>query len=295
MTNFFNWWVTIITLVNIAACYWLIRWTMKVRPDEVAAGEAMDHSWDGLQELNNSLPRWWLWLFYGTIIFALGYLVIYPGLGNYKGLLGWSSHGQYDEEVAQSNAKYGPIFAAFSAKSIPQLIKDPAAMKAGERLFSNYCTQCHGSDAKGATHFPNLTDNDWLYGGKPEQIEQTILKGRNGTMPAWLGSLGQKKVDDVASYVQSLSGRPVDKASAEAGKQVFMTMCIGCHGADAKGNQMLGAANLTDKIWLHGGTAKHIKETIAYGRNSHMPAHEKFLGKDKVHLVAAYVYSLSHR
>lgn len=295
MTPFFNWWVIVITLVNIFACYWLIKWTMKARPDEVGSGEPMDHAWDGVQELNNPLPRWWLWLFYFTIVFALAYLVIYPGLGNFKGVTGWSSHGQYDEEVAESNAKYGPIFAAFSAKSIPELAKDPAAMKAGERLFSNYCTQCHGSDAKGATGYPNLTDNDWLYGGKPEQIEQTIMSGRNGAMPAWLAPLGEKKVEDVANYVQSLSGRPVDKASAEAGKQVFTTMCAGCHGVDGKGNQLLGAANLTDTTWLHGGTAKRIKQTIANGRTSHMPAHDKFLGKDKVHLVAAYVYSLSNK
>jgi len=293
MTNFFNWWVIVITLVNIFACYWLIKWTMKDRPNEAAAGETTGHTWDGLQELNNPLPRWWLWLFYFTIVFALAYLVIYPGLGNFKGVTGWSSHGQYDEEVAESNAKYDPIFAAFSATPIPELIKDPKAMKAGERLFSNYCTQCHGSDAKGATGFPNLTDNDWLYGGEPDKIKQTIMFGRNGAMPPFGPALGDK-IDDVANYVQSLSGRPVDAASAEAGKQIFMTMCVACHGADAKGNQAIGSANLTDTIWLHGGTAKRIKQTITNGRTSKMPAHDKFLGKDKVHLVAAYVYSRSH-
>ncbi len=295
MTPFFNWWVIVLTLVNIFACYWLIKWTMKTRPEEAASGEPTGHAWDGVQELNNPLPRWWLWLFYFTIVFSLAYLVIYPGLGNFAGIGGWSSKGQYDQEIADSNAKYGPMFAAFSAKSIPELAKDDKAMKAGERLFSNYCTQCHGSDAKGATGYPNLADKDWLYGGAPEQIEQSILHGRNGAMPGWLPMLGEEKVGNVANYVQSLSGRPVDQASADAGKQVFMTMCVACHGMDGKGNQALGGANLTDSTWLHGGTARRIKETIAKGRNSHMPAHDKFLGKDKVHLLAAYVYSLSNK
>ncbi len=294
INSFFNWWVIVITLVNIFACYWLIKWTMKSRPDESAAGEATGHTWDGLQELNNPLPKWWLWLFYFTIIFSLAYLVIYPGLGNFKGTLGWTSHNQYDGEVQESDKKYGPIFAAFAAKSIPELSQDAEALKAGERLYSNYCAQCHGADARGNTGFPNLSDNDWLWGGQPEQIKATIMNGRNGVMPSWAAPLGEQGVENVANYVQSLSGRDVDAASAEAGKAQFNTLCVACHGLDGKGNQALGAPNLTDNIWLHGGSAGRIKKTIAGGKNGVMPAHSEFLGNDKSHLLAAYIYSLSN-
>lgn len=294
ISSFFNWWVIVITLVNIFACYWLIKWTMKSRPDESAAGESTGHKWDGLEELNNPLPKWWLWLFYFTIIFSLVYLVIYPGLGNFKGTLGWSSHGQYDEEVADSNAKYGPIFAKFAATSIPELAKDPKAIQAGERLFSNYCSQCHGSDAKGTTGYPNLSDNDWLYGGAPEQIKTTLLAGRNGVMPAMGAALGDQGLEDVTAYVQSLSGRNVDAASAEAGKAKYQMLCVACHQADGKGSYLFGAPNLTDNIWLHGSSASSIKKTISEGRMSKMPAHKEFLGEDKVHLLTAYIYSLSN-
>ena len=292
ISSFFNWWVIVITLVNIFACYWLIKWTMKSRPNESKAGESTGHSWDGVEELNNPLPKWWLWLFYITIIFSLVYLVLYPGLGNFKGTLGWSSHGQYDEEITESNAKYGPIFKAFAATSIPDLAKDPKAIQAGERLFSSYCSQCHGSDAKGTKGYPNLSDNDWLYGGEPETIKMSIMNGRNGVMPS-LG-LNATDVENVANYVQSLSGRKVDAASAEAGKAKFAVMCIACHGVDAKGNHLLGAPNLTDTIWLHGSSAGAIKKTIAEGRMSKMPAHNEFLGEDKAHLLAGYIYSLSN-
>lgn len=294
ISNFFSWWVIVITLVNIFACYWLIKWTMKSRPDEVASGESMGHEWDGLQELNNPLPRWWLWLFYITIIFGLGYLVVFPGLGNFKGVIGWTSTGEYAEEVKQADANYGPIFAAFAAKPIAALAKDPDALKAGERLYSSYCSQCHGSDAGGTTHFPNLSDNDWLWGGAPDTIKATIMNGRTGVMPAMGPSLGEQGVEQVAAYVQSLSGRQVDAAAAEAGKEKFMTLCAVCHTAEGTGNKALGAPNLTDTIWLHGGTAAAIKQTITNGRNNVMPAHNEFLGNDKSHLLAAYIYSLSN-
>lgn len=294
MTNFMHWWVTIITLVNIFACYWLIKWTMKKRPDEAATGDVTGHSWDGLEEYNNPLPRWWLWLFYITIVFALAYLVVYPGLGNWKGVTNWSSSGQYDLEVEQANADYGPIFAKFAATPIEELAKDADAIKAGERLFGSYCSQCHGSDAKGTTGYPNLSDTDWLYGGSADAIKMSIMNGRMGVMPAFGAPLGDKGVEDVVNYVQSLSGRPVDAASAEAGKQQFMTLCVACHGADAKGNQLLGAPNLTDDVWLHGASAGRIKATITNGRTNKMPAHNVFLGNDKSHLLAAYIYSLSN-
>lgn len=294
MSNFFSWWVTIITVGNIIACYWLIRWTMKKRPDEAETGAVTGHSWDGLEEYNNPLPRWWLWLFYITIVFGFAYLTIYPGLGNWKGVGGWSSHGQYDTEIAKANEAYGPIFAKFAETPISELAKNPDAVEAGERLFSSYCSQCHGSDARGTTSYPNLTDDDWLYGGSPESIMSSIMNGRQGVMPAFGAPLGEQGVDDVVNYVQSLSGRPVDEASAARGKEKFMQMCVACHGPDAKGNQLLGAPNLTDTTWLHGSSAGAIKDTIVNGRTNKMPAHNKFLGHDKSHLLTAYIYSLSN-
>ncbi len=294
MSTFFNWWVIVITLVNIFACWWLIRWTMKKRPDESASGDVTGHVWDGLEEYNNPLPKWWLWLFYITLVFGLVCLVLFPGLGNFQGIAGWSSSGQYDKEVAQSNERYGPIFAKFAETDIAALSSDAEAMKAGERLFSNYCSQCHGSDARGAKGFPNLTDNDWLWGGSPEQIKTTIVNGRGGLMTPWGPILGDEGVENVANYVQSLSGRQVDTASAEAGKAQFETFCAACHGVDGTGNQVLGAPNLTDNIWLHGSSAGAIKKIIIEGKNGAMPALGDFLGNDKSHLLAAYVYSLSN-
>lgn len=304
MSNFFNWWVIVITLGNIFACYWLIRWTMKKRPDESEMGDVTGHVWDGLEEYNNPLPKWWLWLFYITLVFGLAYLTIFPGLGNFKGIGGWTSGNtladaqaktsQYHKEMAQADQKYGPIFAKFAETDIPSLAKDGDAMDAGKRLFGSYCSQCHGSDAKGTKGFPNLSDNDWLWGGAPAQIKTSILNGRNGVMPAWGAPLGEKGVTDVANYVQSLSGRQVDSASAEAGKANFTAMCAACHGIDGTGNQALGAPNLTDNIWLHGSSAASIKKIIADGKNGVMPAHNVFLGEDKSHLLAAYVYSLSN-
>ena len=208
-------------------------------------------------------------------------------------MFNWSQETQYKQEVEQANKTYGPLFAKFAATDIVTLAKDPNAVKVGERLFLNYCSTCHGSNAKGAAGFPNLTDNDWLYGGTPDAIKASILNGRSGTMPAMGGPLG-KDLDNVVAYVQSLSGRKVDEQKATAGKAKFALFCAACHGSDGKGNQMLGAPNLTDNIWLYGGSAGTIKRTISKGRHGQMPPHKNFLGEDKVHVLAAYIYSLSH-
>jgi cytochrome c oxidase cbb3-type subunit 3 len=298
MSSFWSAWIIVLTLGNIAACFWLIRWTMKKRAGESAAGDVTGHTWDGdLQEYNNPLPRWWLWLFYITLVFALGYLILFPGLGSYQGTLGWSSHGsQYESEMKAADEKYGPIYKQFAAVAITDLATKPEYEEAramGKRLFLTYCMQCHGSDARGSRGFPNLADNDWLWGGSPEQITMSITNGRNGMMPAH-AHLGEEAIDNVASYVMSLSGRQVDAAKAAAGQQTFLTAgCIGCHGMDGKGNQLLGAPNLTDKTWLYGGSEGVIKQTITKGRGGVMPAHKDLLGEDKIHLLAAYVSSLS--
>lgn len=298
MSSFWSGWIIVLTSLNIIGCFWLIRWTMKKRANESAQGDVTGHTWDGdLQEYNNPLPRWWLWLFYITLVFAVIYLTLYPGMGSWKGVLGWSSHGsQYDTEMQAAADKYDPLYKKYAAVSVEDLAtkgEHQEARDMGKRLFLTYCMQCHGSDARGSTGFPNLADNDWLWGGEPAQIKLSIANGRSGVMPPH-AHLGDAAIKDVANYVQSLSGRKMDAVSVEAGKKVFMTAgCIGCHSPTGEGMIFLGAPNLTDKTWLYGGSAGAITKTITNGRNGVMPAHQKLLGDDKVHLLTAYVYSLS--
>ena len=295
MSSFWSWWIIILSVGNILACIWLVRWTTKPAEQEVAVGDVTGHTWDDgdLAEYNNPLPRWWLGLFYGTIIFSAGYLLAYPGLGSYKGLLGWTSTGQYEREVAKADDTYGPLFAQYVKQPLEKLSKDQDAVKIGRGLFLNYCAVCHGSDAGGASGFPNLADNDWLYGGEPEQIKTSIMNGRNGVMPPWGAALGEMGVENVVAYVMTLSGRKADAAKAGEGKAQFDAMCAACHIPDGTGNQALGAPDLTNGTWLYGGSPGAIAKTISDGRKGVMPAHKDFLGEDKVHLLAAYVYSLS--
>ena len=296
MSDFWSAYIAILTIANILACYWLIQWASKKKQGESKQGEVTGHKWDGdLEEYNNPLPRWWLWLFYLTILFGFAYLALYPGLGNYKGTLGWSQTGQYDEEIKEANAIYDPIFKGYAKQDIASLAKNDEAIKVGQRLFLNYCATCHASDAGGARGFPNLTDHDWLWGGEANTIKTSILDGRMGIMPPWEAVIGNQGVKDVTQYVISLSGREHDAAMAKAGKAQFNVMCIACHGADGKGNKALGAPNLTDNVWLYGGSAGVIAQSIAKGRTGVMPAHRDFLGEDKAHLLAAYIYSLSNK
>jgi cytochrome c oxidase cbb3-type subunit 3 len=288
--------VVIGVLGNIVAALWLIWWTTrgtKAKPNETT------HVWDDdLTEYNNPLPRWWLWLFILSIVFALGYLSLFPGLGNYRGLLDWTSVSQLRAEDTAASARMEQRFAAYRDKSLSDLSKDPQAMSTARNLFALNCSSCHGSDARGAKGFPNLTDNDWLWGGGEETIYQTIAMGRENAMPPWGAALGPDGVEQVMAYVLSLSGRPMtgnlgSAATIAAGRERFSTMCFACHGADGKGNQALGAPNLTDNIWLHGGSVQDIRETITNGRVNHMPAHLDRLGETKVRLLAAYVLTLS--
>ena len=294
-SEFWSWFIIAIAGGGIVWLLYLLNATNKTDAEE-DHGVPTGHVWDeDLQELNNPLPRWWLIMFYITIVFAIVYLILYPGMGSFKGVLGWTEVGEYEQEVADANAEFGPLFAKFEQTPIPELAADKAAMNAGERLFVSYCSVCHGSDARGAPGFPNLRDNDWLYGGEPENIEMTIMYGRTGVMPAWEVPLGgEEGVNQVANYVMGLAGRKVDEELAAAGKSKFDLFCVGCHMPEGTGNVALGAPNLTNNVWLYGGSPRTIKETIAKGRNGVMPAHSEFLGKAKSHILAAYIYSLSH-
>ena len=295
VNSFWSGYVAVISLLSIVACVALLRAMSTKRAAGPVKPESHGHVWDeDLQEYNNPLPRWWMGLFYITIVFGLLYLVFYPGLGSFTGVLGWSSRGQYEKETQQAAARYDPIFAQYAKQEIPALAVNPDAHAIGERLFLTYCSQCHGSDARGGFGFPNLTDNDWLWGGDPQTIETTILGGRTGVMPAWGAVLGEQGVKEVANYVLSLSGSKNDPQLAKAGKEKFATTCAACHGPEGKGNQTIGAPNLSDSIWLFGGSEKTVIETITNGRTGSMPAWKEFLGKEKVHLLAAFVYSLSH-
>lgn len=315
MTMFWTIWISVITIGTIIGCYWLLQWTLANKTG-VEEGESMGHSFDGIEELNNQLPRWWTILFYLTMVWGVIYLILYPGLGSFQGVLGWKSANlhvlsleesrtllredidegrlnEYAMQIKISEERFDPIFAEYAKVPVELLASNEEALQVGKRLYIQNCAQCHGSDARGQRGgFPNLTDNDWLYGGSGEKIKETLIKGRIGAMPGWLAPFGEQGVDEVVAYTLSLSGREVDEGLAAAGKARFAA-CAACHGIDGKGNQMIGAPNLTDNIWLYGGSERAVTETLLYGRNGVMPAFDKTLGEDKVHVVAAYVFSLS--
>jgi len=293
-SSFWDLYIAVIVIVSIVACGVFLK-MQSVRKVAGSQTQTTGHAWDeDLGEYNNPLPRWWMWLFYITIAFGLLYLVLYPGLGSYKGLLGWTEVKQYQDEERRAAVQYGPIYDKFAQLEIVALVSNPDALAIGQKLFLNNCAQCHASDGGGTRGFPNLTDNDWLYGGAPATIEATITNGRGGVMPAWGPILGDDKVKDVAQYVMSLSGMAHDSIRAARGRDVFKQNCVACHGADGKGNQQIGAPNLTDSTWLYGGSEQTIIETITKGRNGHMPTWKEILTPAQIHLVAAYVYSLSH-
>jgi cytochrome c oxidase cbb3-type subunit 3 len=294
--GFWSTYIAVLTILSIAGCGVLL-WMQAQTRIEKKEGEAADttgHSWDeGLTELNNPMPRWWMWLFYITIVFGFAYLLLYPGLGNFAGKLGWASAKEYQDELKQAEADYGPLFDKYLKQDMKTVAADPQARAIGERMFLNYCAQCHGSDARGSKGFPNLTDSDWLYGGTPEIIKTTIMNGRNGQMPPMGAALGSEKdIEQVAHYVLSLSSESADPIKSVVGKPKFAA-CAACHGADGHGNQAIGAPNLSDRIWLYGGSADTIMETIRKGRNNTMPEFKDFLGEAKVHVLASYVWSLS--
>jgi cytochrome c oxidase cbb3-type subunit 3 len=291
VSSFWNIYVVGIVLVSVIGCG-VFLWSQSSATH--VEGATTGHVWDeDLQEFSNPLPSWWRWLFYITIVFSLFYLAMYPGLGTYQGQFNWSSTGQYDGEMKKADDQYGPVFKKFQSQDIMAVAANSEAKEMGQRLFLTYCSQCHGSDAKGARGFPNLADSDWLFGGTPDQIKESILKGRDAMMPAKgvKPDLNGDQIKDLASYVRSLSGLASDSIRAQRGKELFAPACAACHGPDGKG--ILGLApNLTDKVWLYGSSEETIVETITKGRTNRMPAFGEFLGDAKVHLLTAYVYGL---
>jgi len=286
--------ISIVVLLNIAVLMVLLFGLRRRAGEQSVTTETTGHVWDeDLRELNNPLPRWWLWLFVLSTVFGLAYLVVYPGLGNYGGTFGWTSQRQHAEQAASAEALLAKTFESFEHHTALELSRNPDAVRIGRNLFVNNCAACHGSDARGAPGFPNLTDHDWLWGGTPEAIEQSIAQGRSSTMPAWKQALGgDSGVEDTLRYVMSLSGRELPAGDLNSGKGKFTAICSACHGADGHGNQALGAPDLDDQVWLNGGAIATVRESIANGRHAEMPAHLERLGQTRVNLLTAYVISL---
>lgn len=292
--SFWPWFISAITFFGIVGCA-LLLWVTNKTKVSATSDNSTGHVWDeDLREMNNPLPRWWVWMFIITIVFSIAYLAFYPGMGSYKGSFGWSQVSQYEAEVAKANEQVEPLYAKFLAMAPEEVAADEQAMGIGSRLFLNNCAQCHGSDAKGSKGFPNLTDADWLYGGTPEAIKTTLINGRNGMMPPMAAAVGSEEdVLNVAHYVLSLSSSQHDAARAALGQEKFM-VCAACHGPDGKGNQMLGAPNLTDDIWLHGAGEKNIVAMINSGKMNQMPAQAGKLTDAQIHVLTSYVWSLSN-
>jgi cytochrome c oxidase cbb3-type subunit 3 len=303
MTTFWSWYITLLTVGSLIALFWLIFATRKSEVHKNPTEQTMGHAFDGIEEYDNPLPKWWFMLFLGTLVFSVGYLLLYPGLGNFKGLLpgyedGWTQVNQWQREMDRADELYGPIFAKYAAMPIEEVAKDERALKMGGRLFASNCSVCHGSDAKGSYGFPNLADSSWRWGGEPETIKTTIMHGRTGVMPAQGPMIGEDGVRNVAAYVLTeLADRELPEdtdADIAAGQQIFASTCFACHGANGKGTPAMGAPDLTQpSAFIYGSSFAQLQQTIRYGRSGNMPAQGDFLGNDKAHLLAAYVLKLS--
>ena len=295
MTAFWAWFVAAGTIVFLVWAVWLISWSAKQGPQNKQDEELVGHTWDGdIEEWNNPAPKWWLYLYFITIIWAVGYLILYPGIGVFEGVLGWSQESQYEQEMQTAAAKYEPIYERFAEMDFDALAADTDALALGGSLYASYCTTCHGSDARGARGYPNLADDDWLWGNSEAAITISIATGRNGIMTPWGQVLGgDEGVANMTRYVRSLSGLIEPDDAAASMQPMFATVCAGCHGADGTGNQLVGAPNLTDDIWLYGPSVQDVSTTIAEGRHGVMPAHGELLGENRTKILAAYVFSLS--
>jgi cytochrome c oxidase cbb3-type subunit III len=287
MSNFWSLWVIILTVISFVLMIWILFGNRK--RNETTTEKTTGHSYDGIEELDNPLPAWWFYMFVITIVWGIGYLIAYPGMGNFEGLLNWTQLKEHEQRVSTAEAKYSAVRQAYLEMPVADVASDPAARKMGMRMFGNNCAQCHGSDGKGSYGFPDLTDNDWLYGDSADAIKLSIANGRTAAMPAWGDVIGDNGVTQVTDHLASLAEGSTSAPSAE-GAKVYQSYCAACHGAEAKGNPLFGAPNLVDDIWLYGGTRDQITHSIWAGRNGVMPAHSALLGEDKIHLLAAYVY-----
>lgn len=296
INNFWPMFIAIVTILGILGCVLLLWKTSKIKIKNATGDNTSGHVWDvDLKEMNNPLPRWWVGLFILTVVSSVVYLVIFPGLGAYAGSKGWTQTNQLEKETEVANKALKPIYAKFVDMPANVMAFNPEAKAIGERLFMNNCAQCHGSDAKGSRGFPNLTDKDWLYGGSPDKIQETITNGRNGMMPPMAAVVGSADdVKKVANYVLSLSGSQHDATLATQGKEKFAT-CAACHGPEGKGNQAMGAPNLSDKIWLHGAGEAAIIKRINEGKINQMPAQSAKLMPEQIKVLAAYVWGLSNK
>jgi len=291
VSDFWHYFVAVLSIGGILFTLFVLRsqTTKKLAPGEKA--EVMAPTWDGdLQELNNPLPRWWMWMFYGLTFFGIIYLVLYPGLGNFKGIWNWSSGGAFQEEKARVDGQFNAVMQPFMEQDVMTLAANPDAKKMGENLYMTYCSQCHGADAQGSRGFPNLTDNLWLFGGAPDDIKSSISGGRIAEMPGGLAGDDQG-AKEVANYVLALGGKAHNAALATAGKDKYAA-CAGCHGEDGKGIPAAGFPNIVDDAWQYGGTEAAITESIIKGRKGGMPAQQAALGDAKIHLLTAYVWGL---
>ncbi len=289
MSTFMHLFVVVLTVASILGCLWLL-----LAQSRGKTGPETTHVWDDdLTEYNNPLPRWWLHLFLLTIAFSVGYLVFYPGLGTVQGRLGWSSEAEMqarlDELTAQRQAQYAPL----SGLPVAALVDQDSARNLGRAVFVANCAGCHGTDARGAIGFPDLTDGDWLYGNSAEAVMTSIRQGRNGQMPSFLGVVSPEKLDALLAFLPYWSDPELPAARREAGMKAFSGTCSACHGADGQGNPLLGAPNLTDDVWLWGRQREQIRHSIMFGRQNGMPAHDHLLSEDEIRVVAAYVLSLS--
>jgi cytochrome c oxidase cbb3-type subunit 3 len=295
MSGGWSLWIIAIVVLNIAGSAWLLWWTGRRRPGDPPA-DATSHHWDGdLTEYNKPLPRWWINLFWLTIVFGIAYLAWYPGFGNFKGHAGWSSQAEYAADKKVADEKIAAAYAAYVAQPIDVIARDPKAVASGQRIFANTCAMCHGSDARGAKGYPNLTDQHWQWGSTPDDILATILDGRQANMPPFATALGDpSNVTATAVHVQKLGGMQVDPQLDRIGAASFSGICAACHGAEGKGNPSLGSADFTDDYWLYGNQVEDIVAAIEKGHDGHMPAHRQILGETRARLVGAYVWSLSH-
>ncbi len=290
MTSFWSIWVIVLTAISFVLMTWLLFANRK--RDEDTTEKTTGHSYDGIEEYDNPLPAWWFNMFVITIVWGVLYLLIYPGMGNFPGLLGWTQVEQHEREVEAAESRFRAMRDRYLALSVEEIAGDPAVRKMGMRMFGNNCAQCHGADARGSYGFPDLTDGDWIYGGTPEAIKTSIASGRQAAMPGWESVIGEEGVRDATAYILSLNGRDAEESRLAAGAEVYKGYCAACHGADARGNFALGAPNLANGIWLYGGKPEQIAHSIRAGRNGVMPPHEDMLGEDKIHILTAYVYGL---